>query len=146
MNRTQKAAWINLVFGLFCIIVFTWFGIELFVLRRFPGPIGRFWPFAGFVVILAATFISLHKKQSPQEVDRDERDDLINKRAVVASFFSMWILLAGACLIPQLLIGTEGSIPVWALGLVNVCTILTILLVYNIAVLIQYGRGNKDAD
>ena len=146
MNRTQKAAWINLAIGFFYFIVFAWFGIELFALRRFPGPIGRFWPFAGFVVILAATFISLHKKQSPQEVDRDERDDLITKRAFVASFVTMWVLLAGECLIPQLLIGTEGSIPVWALGLINVCIILTILLVYNIAVLIQYGRGSKDGN
>ena len=70
--------------------------------------------------------------------------DIIKKRAVLASFVSVWILLAAATAIPQFVIGTGGTIAVWLLTFINLGVLLGALLVYTVAILVQYGNGGKD--
>ncbi|MHC4619338.1 MAG: hypothetical protein ACYTEQ_16455 [Planctomycetota bacterium] len=85
----------------------------------------------------------MRRKQSPTEVDTDERDRLIKYRAVVACFVSVWVLLATASAIPSFVIGAKGSIPVWLLVFINVGVLLISMLVYCAAILVQYGRPGK---
>ena len=140
MNKTQKSA-------IYCLSVLSlgiMIYIYLFIMKSVPGkPSSIFWMVIYFLVT-AAPFIFLRKKQSPNEPDADERDDLIKKRAVVCSFVSVWILLAITSIAPRFIVGSEASIPAWALPLINLPILLIAMGIYSIAVLVQYGRGDKD--
>ena len=144
MNKTQKGAWINLASGLVAIASFGYIFVQFFVLKKPPRLIG-IWPLlSAYCVLLGMLIVFMRKKQSQHEVDKDERDTLIEKRAVIAAFVSVWVLLFAATLIPRFIVGLDGSIPVWSLAFINVGILLIVLFVYSVAVLIQYGRGGKD--
>jgi NADH:ubiquinone oxidoreductase subunit K len=89
------------------------------------------------------THIFLRKKQSSKEPDSDERDDLIKRRAVLVSFVSVWILLAAATLIPGIILGQTGTISAYILPFINVSIFLIAMMVYSVAILVQYGWGTK---
>ena len=94
MNRTQKGALVNLAGAMMCISVTIFLLIEIAVLKRLPESFfEKFWVFIAACVLSPILIIFYRKKQSPTEVDSDERDDLIKKRAVLVSFVSVWILL-----------------------------------------------------
>ena len=146
MNKTQKTAWFNLASALLCIAISVWVAVEILVLHRIPEGIIRFWPVPVFCLFMAVSIILLRRRQSPAEVDSDERDNLIKKRAVIASFVSVWVLLAAASAIPRFVVGVKGSIPVWLLAFINLGVLLIAMLVYSVAVLVQYGWGGKDGE
>ncbi|MHC4500971.1 MAG: hypothetical protein ACYS9T_04420 [Planctomycetota bacterium] len=143
MNRTQKVAWFNLAGTLLCIAVHIWVVVRLLILNTVPEGFEHFWPALAFVLFVLTSIVLMRRKQSAAEVDSDERDRLIKYKAVVACFVSVWVLLAAATGIPQLVVGVKGSIPVWLLAFINVGVLLIALLVYSAAVLLQYGRGGK---
>ena len=143
MNRTQKGAWFSLATALFCIVIFGYGIIQLFILRKQPGLIG-FWPGPAFVILMGISIFFLRKKQSPSEVDSDERDNLIQKRAVLVSFISVWVLLLVLSVIPRFIFGFDGSIPVYLLPIFLLFLFTIIMLVYSVAVLVQYGFGGKN--
>ena len=119
MNKTQKGAWFSLAGGLLCIASFGYIFVQFFVLRKRPGFIGL-WPMlAAYFVFLVIPIFLLRKKQSPHEVDKDERDSLIEKRAVLVAFISVWLLLFAVSIIPRFIVGLDGSIPVWSLAFIN---------------------------
>jgi len=98
------------------------------------------------LVILFFTIVSvvlLRIKQSRAEVDFDERDNAIKKNAVMVSFISLWALLIAASIIPTLIVGDEGAIPVFFLPIINFGVFLIIMIIYSVAILVQYGRGAK---
>ncbi|UCC23030.1 MAG: hypothetical protein JSW23_02900 [Planctomycetota bacterium] len=143
MNRAQKAAVFNLIMGLLLLV----FLIILFSGIFFAGTIftrfNRFYCLL-IVTLLVVFLMFLRKKQSPKEVESDERDKMIQLRAVLVAFVSSWILLAGVALIPRFIIGINGSISVWVLSIINFTIFLVVMIIYSAAVLIQYGRGGKD--
>ena len=145
MNKTQKGAIFCLAAFLFCITVLAYTFISIFIFKLWPpGFYGKYWSLGAYLAIVVASVTFLRKKQSPNEPDFDERDDLIKKRAVLASFVSVWILLIASSVIPQFIVGEEGSIPVWMLPIINLGVFLIAMVVYSVAVLVQYGWGDKD--
>ena len=144
MNKTQKGAWVNLAGCSLCIASFCYIFVQLFILKKLPGLTGL-WPMLAvyFVFLLMPIFL-LRKKQSPTEVDKDERDRLIEKRAVIAAFVSVWILLFAATIIPRFIVDIDGAIPVWSLSFINVGILLITFVVYSVAIFVQYGRGRKE--
>ena len=146
MNKTQKGAWFTLVTGLLCFAIIIYTVIKIFILKSLPDGFGRFWPLAIFFLLVGISIFFMRKKQSPVEVESDERDNLIKKRAVLVSFVSVWVLLAAVCIVPPFIVGRDGSIPVWILSFMNVGVLLIALLFYNVAVLVQYGWGGKDGE
>ncbi len=143
MNKTQKSAWcgvvVTLTFLLLCLFLF----IELAILKKmffFMNLLGATLLF-GLVV---AWVIFICKKQSPTEVETDERDKLIQTRAMAVSFIFVGILLASTCLILRFTVGISGTIAVWELTLINFFIFYVALFVYSVAILIQYGRGGKE--
>jgi len=143
MNKTQKSAWFGLVAGLLCFAVLGHVFVEIFIWKRLPEG---FFGLLAYCLLLGGAFIFFRRKQSASEVESDERDNLIKHRAVIASFVSVWILLAGVTVIPRFVVGIKGSIPVWLLAFINSGVLLGALLVYSVAVLVQYGRGGKDGE
>jgi Na+/H+ antiporter NhaC len=143
MNKTQKVAWFNLAGTLLCFTFGIYLCVEIFVLKRQPGSFGRFWGFLAFWLVIGIAIIFIRKKQSPTEPDSDERDELIKKRAGQISFVSVWLLLAAVILIAALILGEAGSIPVYLLTFINLGVFLAAMLIYSVAVLVQYGWRGK---
>jgi len=147
MNKTQKVAWFNLVGMLLCFALITYIGVEIFIFRRLPEDLGQSWGFLAFWLVtglvLCIATIFVRKKQSPTEPDSDERDELIKKRAGQISFVSVWLLLAAVILIAALILGEAGSVPVYLLTFINLGVFLTAMLIYSVAVLVQYGWRSK---
>lgn len=142
MNKTQKCAWLcltlTMLFLIFNVIVY---GGIIAVGKPTRITSGLFYILG---LIIALCFRILWKKQSPVEVDLDERDELIKKRAVFACYISLWALLIAACTIPWLIVGPEGSIPVCVLPVILLGVFIIVMLIYSVAILVQYGWGSKD--
>ncbi len=141
MNKTQKGAWFNLAGALFCICLFGWAGFTIFGLRKCPDKDCVLAVLAGFFLFMGVSFVYLRRKQSLKEPDSDERDKLIQRNAVIAAFVSVWVLLFIANISLQFGLGAGGLIPVWSLAIMNVAILYIVLIVYSVAVLVQYGRG-----
>ena len=143
MNRTQKTAWLNVSGFLMGIILLSYPLITILAFRRLPNRIVA----AVLLLVFAAQFgwwiFLLRKKQSPAEPEADERDKGIIRNAVLVSFVSTWLLLAAATLLPMLLLGPDGSLPVFLLPLINIGVFSLAGLVYFAAALVQYGRGGE---
>ena len=143
MNKTQKCAWCVVLLSLLYLALNIYIGVEFFVLRRWPK--GSYWPSLVFYLLIGISIIFVRKKQSPAEPNSDERDELIKKRAARISLISAWwLLLATANLIAALILGEAGSIPVYLLSLINVSVFLMALLIYSVAILVQYGWRDKN--
>lgn len=143
MNKTQKSAWcsviITLAFFLLCLFLF----IEITILKKmflFVNLLGATLLFS----LGVASVIFIRKKQSPTEVETDERDKLIQTRAILVSFISVGILIASTCLILRGIVGISGMMTVWEFTLINFFIFYVAVLVYSVAILIQYGWGGKD--
>ena len=145
MNKIQKSAWFNLIAFLFDIGILIYLFVTIFVMKRRPGTVDLICVTAAVIILLVVMITSFRRKQSPKEPDSDERDKLIQLKAVLAAFVSVGILLVAA-LIPRFIIGLAGKIEVWVLAFINVVVFLIAMLVYCVAVLIQYGRANKGVE
>jgi hypothetical protein len=145
MNEAQKGAWFTLGISMLLLA----FGIIIFITMFTSGTTGTGLLIFCSLLILTYMIVPiffLRRKQGRAEVVVDERDNSIRKNAVLASFISIWILLFVASIIPLYVVGQYGSIPVILLPIINFGIFLIILLVYSVAILIQYGWGGKDGE
>ncbi len=143
MNKTQKGGCFilgtNALFLAFVIDVL----IKMFSIEK-PKPT---WLLLWGSLILGYMIISLiivFRKQNPAEVESDERDSLIKKKAVSVSFVAVWPLLVVAGFIATRIVGDDGSIPVSLLPIIHIGVFLVIMLIYPAAILVQYGLGGKN--
>src|SRR4030042_2510550 len=141
MNKTQKGAWFN-VAGVLLFLPFVFYLIiQIGIRHRLPE---RFWLYIlgpALVLLIVIGMVLFRRKQSPAEPESDERDNQIKQRAVLAAFVSVLLLFLGASVVPQFIVGLDGSIPVWLLPIVNVLLFYIVLFVYSVAILFQSGRG-----
>ena len=144
MNKTQKEAVFSLVGGLFGAMLISYVFITLFVFKIWPLVLVAYLAGIIFVVWVIFGFILLRRKQSPAEPDSDERDNLIKQKSLRASIVSIGVLLVIASVAPWLFVGLSGSIPVVFLPFINLGILLAALILCNVAILVQYGRGGKD--
>ena len=147
MNKTQRRA----LFTLSISITLIAFGVLVFNSMFAPGDrtagvkLVKIWMW--FVLAILAIGAVFYWKRSTSVVNNDERDSFIEKKALLTSFASVWILLWADSLIPILVVGEYGSIPVDLLPIINVGIFFIALLVYSVAVLFQYGwkiRGENN--
>jgi len=142
MNKTQKSAWCGLVVTLAFLLLCLFLFIEIAILKKMLLSVNLLGATLLFGLGVASVIFTC-KKQSPIEVEADERDKLIQRRAIVVSFISVGILLALTCLILRFIIGISGTITVWEFTLINFFIFYVALLVYSVAILVQYGWGGQ---
>ena len=148
MNKTQKSALFSLV-NFLLLIIFSVHSTKIirdvFAPEGYPNAlkIVLFWAFLIFGFMVLSAFLLYRKKQSSAEVESDERDDLIKKRAVLICFISVWFLLITSYAVLWHIVGLDGSIPICILPLIYLGVFFAAMLVYNVTVLFQYGRGSK---
>lgn len=145
MNRTQKIAWFTLGMSILLLA----FGAILFRSMFTPGdktagvPLVKVWVWV-ILVLSVGGAVLVYWKRKPSEVGCDERDRSIKKNAVFVSFISLLFLMVAASLIPSFIVPETGSIPVCFLPVINISVFPIVMLVYSLAILIQYGWGGKN--
>ena len=145
MNKSQKfALWgiINLLLptsflALFLVLIF-------FFKWWMPPPVG-----IASVVILFAVFglgglFWVARKQSKKEVETDEMDISIQKVAAIIAFSSVLVLEGVLLNIANLVWGLNAAVPLWVLMLLFGALVIVGVIVFGVAILIQYGWSGKD--
>jgi len=141
MNRVQKIAWslvvmISVAFFLSCIAI-----AILYVKVGMPKALAGL----GFMGIAGlGGFSALIFQTEKGKVTLDERDRLINRRAVLAGFGTSYLLVGLACMIPFFILGPKASISVTWLPYIFMGAGLSMFFVHSVAILIQYGWGGED--
>ncbi|MHC4889854.1 MAG: hypothetical protein ACYTEO_10390 [Planctomycetota bacterium] len=142
MNRWQKIALFTLVMlGLALVLSLiavsvAYFGFGL-PLRRAAGGFG-FIGLMGFSGLAPVLF-----RKDKQEVQLDERDLLIKRKAVLAAYGAFWPIFVLAAMIPWFIIGPQGTITVNYLPCMVFGAMFVVMLVQSIVTLVQYGWGGK---
>jgi len=145
MNRAQKTVLCNLVIVLLTLAMLAYVLFQFFVLKKIPeGLAGRFLPPVVLILLGGSLLVWALKRQSPREVETDERDKLIANRAATTFLISAWIVFPAISVIPRFILGDNGCITAWLLPLINVGALIIIMMVYSIAILIQYGWGDRN--
>ena len=143
MNKTQKAALFGLVIFAASALVGALFVIEVFFLKAAYSQI-HVWSIIFLLTVFVLGLFFILKKQSKNEVESDERDKLIQMRAVVAAFVAVLIAIAAVIVGCTMVIGIQGKISVWVMTLLNMAAILIAFTAYFVATLIQYMMGTND--
>ena len=152
MNETQKCA----CFGLIGCILMLGFGINMAIEMLSSGSnlrtMMRIWCVPMFLFVTAFIVFAFRtliqkakaKKQGTAKVDYDERDNLIENRAMLAFLYFLLIALAAASVIPQLIVGRTGAFPAWLLPIINFGVVIVASIAFAVAIIVQYGREGKD--
>ena len=143
MNRIQKMAWWMAIWVSAGVILAAIAVAVLFFVIGMPWSIAR----AGLAFLGIAGFgglASLIFKKDPGKVTCDERDTLINRRAVVASFASAYLVTGLACMLPFSILGPQATISITWLPDIFLAAGLTAFFVHSVAILVQYGWRSKD--
>ena len=145
MNRTQKCAWFTLGISSLLILFLAFVLRSMFVPGDRMAGVGSVMSWLWLVLLfVVVSLLLVFYKQSPAEPAADERDRLIKRNAVLASFISVWILLAAEAVLPSTILDDRGSIPLAALPIINAAILFTAMLVYAAAVLVQYSQGVRN--
>lgn len=139
MNRVLKYAWYQLIVIL-AAMVFA--GISIWVIATF----WRGKEFSILIPLAPLALVHFYRVFFPLkagEIAFDERDETIMSRATKISFMTAFYLFALGCLIPVLVIG-NGSIHVMYLGWFLFFVVILWRIIWSIAVIVQYGRGDSN--
>jgi len=144
----KEEAWIGLLLGGPILIIPTVVavfiaydrGLSFAPLLMFTGTV--LW--GGLLWLLPYIQRKTHKDK--KKVTFDERDQLIHKRIVMASYVALWMYFVAACVITWCLVGPNGSISVNVMPLTLVGGLVLFNCVQGLASLIQYGWGAKDGE
>jgi uncharacterized Tic20 family protein len=109
----------------------------------FAGRFLLFLPPIILILLVGPLIVWSLKRQSPREVEADERDKLIKTRAAMAAFISAWIVLPVVSVIPRFILGDNGCVPAWLLPISGIGVLVIVSMVYSAAILVQYGWRNR---
>lgn len=143
MNRHQKIAWFTLVVGSLALgLSVVAFGVSYIILglpaRRAAGGFGFIGPIG-----LSAVAPLLFKKDKNQ-VQLDERDLMIKRRAMLGAYSIFWLLFVLAAMVPFFLVGPKGTITVVYLPWMVFGGMFVVMLVQAIVTLEEYGWKGKE--
>lgn len=140
MNKTQKGAFYGILLSLLLVGIVIIDLIDSIV----SWPMKLLFALVWGGMLLVPVY-PIERKKNPFEVDIDERDKVIIKRASLTSFFLMSIISCPAFTICLFTLGLEKAISISMSGISAVIYfILTaFILVLSVTILILYSRGVK---
>jgi hypothetical protein len=144
MNKAQEA-WIWFLLGTASVLIPG--GVAVFIAYDKGMSFRPLFMFAS-ITIWGGLFwlfplISSKFRKGKKKVSFDERDQLIHKKAVMAAYVVLWLYFVAACVIPWWFVGPYGSISVNVMPLTLLGGLAVFTFVQNLAILIQYGRGDR---
>ena len=142
MNRAQKEAWFGLFLGIPLILIPS----GVFILTSYDKEVSFAAPYMllylasmSFLPWLFRLFAYRNKKQ----IDFDERDRLIEKRAALIAHFFFWLYFVACLIIPWWIMGPKGSVPAITLPVILAGGLSIFVFVQSLTTLILYGGGGK---
>jgi hypothetical protein len=133
MTAAQKAAWLNLIVIASATIV---------VVALYPAFGSK--AFAGLSLLALCALNVLFHWGRGRRVVSDERDEHINRRAVVWAYGVLWLAFVSAALLAPLVFGQ--AVPVRVIQNSVWVAFMILIGVQSIAVLVQYGREASHAE
>jgi hypothetical protein len=88
-------------------------------------------------------YIQHRFRKDKKRVTFDERDQLIHKKVVMASYVALWMYFVAACVITWWIVGPNGSISVNVMPLTVIGGLVLFNSVQGLVTLILYGRGGE---
>ena len=152
MNKSQKETMVVLILSMILLL----FSITLAIAWFSYEPILEIPPLFFFMLtflVMGLSVILLRRKQSPSEVDYDERDVAIKQKAIFASYITLWILVF--TLSTAWVVNAEHGIfakpdvqkmVMFSPPIVVFLMYLIVKIVYSLTILTQYGRGGKHGE
>ena len=144
MNRAQKIAWFNLIMMLLgsAMVFLSGFMVFLSGFMELPVLVGVM----ELVVIFTLVFISpVFFRKKPGRVSFDERDAIINQRAMLVGSCAAFGCIGGQILVKLMGIGLEGSVRMYEVIAIYIGGLICLVVAKSLAILIQYGRRDKDS-
>jgi len=140
MNKTQQGACYGILLSLLLMGIVVFDLIDTIVGWPVKLLVGALW---GGLLLVPIYLID--RKKDPREVDVDERDKRIIKRALLVSFFLLAGMLGAVFIIEFFALGLESTISVTMdqLSAVIYFVLVAFVFVLPVAVLVQYGCAGK---
>ncbi len=164
MNKTQKSAWCGVFVSVFILLIPVirmniGGAIPAFrtnidgtipvaetniwrIIKMDPALAHLFFIIIPAVLLFLAVFI-INRKRNNAEVEIDERDRFIVRRALIVSFVSICAIPIIACAVAISVLEPGATIQIRALPVIIFLAYIIFILIFSTAVLVQYGRGGK---
>jgi len=140
MNRIQKTAWWLVVWISIGVVA----AVIAIAISYFKVGMPKALAGLGFLGIAGLGGLGpLFFGKDEGKVTCDERDRLINHRAALAGFGAAYLVTGLVCMLPFSILGYEANIPITWLPMIFMADGLALFFVRSIAILVQYGRGDK---
>ena len=138
MNRAQKIAWL-IIITITTSVSLTGISVGiLYIKYGFPIAAAGM-GFLGITGICGLAPVVFKKDQGA--VAFDERDILINRKAVNIGFVTGFLIVGLSCMLPFFILGPRHTISVIWLPMIFMTAGLSSIYIHSLAILIQYGRG-----
>lgn len=137
MNKTQKGAWVGLVLVVFLLYIPAIDLVEKSLGLLLTHVVG----YSVGIPLMAVLIYLIRKTETGPGVNFDERDKLIIKKAIIAAFGAVSIVLIAWYVLTLFFIGESGFVSVSTLPVVVYATSVLFIFVCSIAALIQYKIG-----
>lgn len=148
MNRRQKIAWFQLgVVGAAAIMSVILMG--LFVRKYEYGFIEAWWIGTGYSVpciILAVLAPPVIFRKKKGQIDFDERDLMIDRRAMVIAFATTYAYFIALCMMTWVVTGLDKPIPAYWLARIVLGGWITSVVAHALTTIVCYGWGGKDGE
>ena len=135
MNKTQKISWFNLIMMLL--------GSAMVFLTAFM-ELPHLVAVVELVVVFTLVFISpVFFRKKPGRVSFDERDAIINQRAMLVGSCAAFGCIGGQILVKLMGIGLEGSVRIYEVIALYIGGLICLVVAKSVAILVQYGWAGK---
>jgi len=140
MNKTQQGACYGILLSLLLAGIVIFDLLDTIVGWPVKLLVGAVW--GGLLIV---PIYLIERKKDPREVDMDERDKRIIKRALLASFVFLAGILGVAFVVALFVLGIQSTLSVTMdeLSTVIYFAMIAFILALSLAVLFQYGRRAK---
>ena len=145
MIQTKIVSWFYFFLGTACFLIPG--GVAIFIaydrgisfapVLMFTGTV--IW--AGLFWLFPFTFGKIGKRK--KKVTFDERDQLIQKKSVMAAYVVLWLYFVAACVTAWCLVGPQGSISVNIMPLTLLGGLVIFTFTQGLVSQILYGRTGK---
>ena len=145
MNRSQKIAWYQLYMVAAAAVLSAILTVHY--VRKYEYEYLEAWwvamGYAVLLVVLAALGPFIFRKKKGQ-IDFDERDLIIDRKASWIAFSSTYAFFILACMITWIVTGMDSLIPAYWLPRLVLGAWITTIVIHAVTILVCYGRGDKD--
>jgi len=138
MNRAQKMAWFNLI-----VILLGFATVLLSGFMQLPHLVGAIEVVVVFVLVFTSP-VFFRKK--PGRVSFDERDAVINQRAMLIGLSAAFGSIGGQIAVKLMGIGLEGSVRMYEVIALYISGLICFIVAKSVVILIQYGWGSRDGE